>query len=115
MMATTPPEVGVNGFAGGWWDPSLNPTRTLYVPAASLKLYKEQAWTKWFDKILPIGRVAGDTDGDGEVTSTDAEAITDYLLGKAPADFDTDSADFDGDGQVTITDITAIIQSIIEE
>ena len=115
MMAATPPEVGQGGFGGGWWDPSMNPTRVLYVPAASLKLYKEQEWTKWFDKILPIGRVAGDTDGDGEVTSTDAEAITDYLLGKAPADFDADSADFDGDGQVTITDITAIIQSIIEE
>lgn len=111
MMATTPPEVGVNGFAGGWWDPSLNPTRTLYVPAASLKLYKQQAWTKWFDKILPIGRVAGDTDGDGEVTSTDAEAITDYLLGKG--NIDTEAADIDGDGEVTITDITAIIQRII--
>ena len=115
MMATTPPEVGLGGFGGGWWDPSLNPTRTLYVPAASLKLYKEQEWTEWFDKILPIGQVAGDLDGDGEVTADDAKSITDYLLGKAPADFNVNAADFDGDGEVTITDITSIIQSIIEE
>lgn len=116
LFATTPPDFGQHGFNfGSWYNPEDNPIRTLHVPAASLKLYKQQAWTKWFDKILPIGRVAGDTDGDGEVTSTDAEAITDYLLGKAPADFDTDAADFDGDGEVTITDITSIIQSIIEE
>ena len=114
LPATTPPEVGQGGFGGSWWDPSQNPTRVLHVPAASLKLYREQAWTAWFDQIVPIDPVEGDLDGDGELTFYDAELITDYLLGKAPVDFDADAADFNHDGVVNIVDVTAVIQAIVE-
>ena len=52
----------------------------------------------------------GDMDGDGDIDITDANIITDYILGKpTPATFSITAADVNNDGRVSIADVTAII------
>ncbi len=118
LPAATPPEVSETAFKFGRMldidKNDITPTHVLHVPAASLKLYREQAWTAWFDKIVPIDPVEGDLDGDGEVTIYDAELITYYLFGEVPADFDVEAADLNHDGVVNIADVTVVIQKIVE-
>lgn len=60
--------------------------------------------------------VAGDANGDGEVTAADVETISDYILGRlAPGSwFDEESADVVGDGVVDIQDLTQLIQLLTE-
>ena len=57
--------------------------------------------------------LVGDADGDGEVTIADAQAIVDYLLGRAPANFVPDNADANGDGAVTIADAAFVVNEIV--
>ena len=58
--------------------------------------------------------IAGDADGDRQVTIDDAAAIMDYILGKASADFNITGADMNHDGYVTIADAVAVINSIMK-
>ena len=58
--------------------------------------------------------IAGDANGDGEVTAADVEAISDYILGRLAPDswFDEESADVVDDGVVDILDLTKLIALI---
>ena len=60
--------------------------------------------------------IAGDANGDGEVTAADVEAISDYILGRLAPDswFDEESADVVDDGVVDIQDLTQLIQLLTE-
>ena len=54
---------------------------------------------------------AGDVDGDGSITSTDARLTLQYYAGKIKdSDLNTGAADVDGDGSITSTDARLILQ-----
>ncbi len=59
--------------------------------------------------------IAGDANGDGEVTAADVETISDYILGRLAPDswFDEESADVVDDGVVDILDLTQLIALIV--
>ena len=53
--------------------------------------------------------IVGDTNGDYEVTVSDAVTIVNYLLGNASDDFDANAADMNHDGHVTISDAVTVV------
>ncbi|MBO4720137.1 MAG: BspA family leucine-rich repeat surface protein [Prevotella sp.] len=55
----------------------------------------------------------GDADCDGEVTSADIVAMTDYIMGNPPADFSKANADVNLDGVINIADIVAVSNIIM--
>ena len=55
----------------------------------------------------------GDTNGDGDITITDAVAIISYILGNNVASFVSNAADVNDDGDITITDAVAIIKMVL--
>ena len=61
--------------------------------------------------------VAGDANGDGEVTAADVETISDYILGRLAPDswFDEESADLVDDGVVDIQDLTQLIKIVLNQ
>lgn len=64
--------------------------------------------------VLTLGNVQlADTNGDGNVTITDAVAIVNYILGNPPAGFKSEAADVNGDGKISITDAVAIVNMIL--
>lgn len=85
-------------------------TCTLYVPQGTLSEYKEYSPWKYFSNIVELK--TGDTNQDGEVTSTDATVLYDYLL-------NDDSSyllygDVNGDGEVTTADITIVFNILLD-
>ena len=69
-----------------------------------------------FTAILTIYNVkAGDTNGDGKVSITDAVAIVGYILGENIDGFVVAAADANGDGNVNIFDVTKVINIILGE
>ena len=62
-----------------------------------------------FDGVWTVTpRVAGDPDGDGEVTLRDVTNLIRYLSGSTGANTDVSSADVNGDGLVTLKDVTLL-------
>ena len=103
-------------------DASLGACRAIFLvdpaavttadPAAHLTNYvmnlgNGEKLTGTFGDVIP-----GDANGDGVVTISDAVAIVNYILGKAPAGFNEDAADVNGDGKVTITDAVRVVNMI---
>ena len=86
---------------------------TLYVPAASLKAYKEAPVWKRFLTILPI--LAGDVNHDGYVNIFDVTLVIDYILDKNPEGFYVEEADVNGDGFINVFDVTLIIDIILQK
>ena len=108
-LATTPPTCGDYVF----YDIDKSACK-LKVPEASIDLYKAADQWKDFVKIMAIGETeAGDANGDGGVTITDAVSVVDYILGNTPVDFDAEAADVNHDGQVNITDAVGIVDIIL--
>ena len=58
--------------------------------------------------------IAGDANGDGEVTADDVNVVCAYILGQLPDDqpFDEESADVSNDGTVDIVDVTRLIELV---
>ena len=83
---------------------------TLIVPTGSKAAYQGDAY---WGQFFVAEALEGDADGDGEVTIADAQAIVDYLLGRAPANFVPDNADANGDGAVTIADAAFVVNEIV--
>ncbi|WP_407403929.1 leucine-rich repeat protein, partial [Sodaliphilus sp.] len=91
------------------WDPAqhkfIRPTKTVYASSGSayLKLTPEQAGNYneiYFDLWpAPEGK-KGDVNGDGEVDITDANILTNIILGKDTASNYGGRADVDGNGAV---------------
>ena len=66
----------------------------------------------YFDSI----GLAGDVNGDGNVTIADVTALVNIILGKddtEPYQYDHAAADVNGDGSVTIADVTALVNIIL--
>ena len=80
------------------------------------KVYKyDESTESW---VVYAGElVAGDANGDGEVTAADVETISDYILGRlAPGSwFDEESADLNDDGVVDIQDLTQLIKIVLNQ
>jgi hypothetical protein len=77
---------------------------------SSYKTYVDD-FTIHYTEIIPGGVVAGDVNGDGEVTSVDITALYNYLLNN-----DTSAivnGDQDGDGVITSTDITVVYNILL--
>ena len=62
-------------------------------------------------EFLPyLEKVAGDVNGDGEVSISDINAIIDMILSGNPSD----AGDVNGDGEVGISDVNAVIDMILK-
>ena len=57
----------------------------------------------------------GDADCDGQVTSADIVAMTDYIMGNPPADFSKANADVNLDGVINIADIVAVSNILLNK
>ena len=76
--------------------------------------WKEKGFeTFTITKELAPEVLKGDANGDGVVDVADITAIASYILGDAPAGFNTDNADANGDGVVDVADITATASIIL--
>ncbi|MBQ9555375.1 MAG: leucine-rich repeat protein [Muribaculaceae bacterium] len=97
------------------FSPETYSNTVLYVPKESLQAYRlAPVWKKFFH-IVAIGEdvVAGDVNGDGQVTIDDVVALIDYLLSGNASLEDVANADCNGDGQVTIDDVVALIDYLL--
>ena len=91
---------------------------TLYVPKASIELYRNTDGWKQFKFILPEGEPlqAGDVDGSGIVDVDDVNAMINVILlfdqyrDKYPG-----NADLDGSGIVDVDDVNALINIILSK
>ena len=59
--------------------------------------------------------IAGDSNGDGSITVTDAVMIISYILGESPAGFNEEAADVNGDSSITVTDAVQVIDMILQQ
>lgn len=57
--------------------------------------------------------MAGDVNGDGQITIADVTMLVNIILGKTTGGFDTRVADVNGDNVVTIADVTALVNKIL--
>jgi len=57
--------------------------------------------------------MAGDVNGDGKVSITDAVYVVNYVLQQPAEDFQEKAADLNGDGKITITDAVQIVNIIL--
>lgn len=84
------------------------------MTSAQITTAKNKYWTPWKfngnNWLEMSATVAGDLNGDGQVTIADVTALIDLLLGGStpPAE-----ADINGDGQATISDVTALIDQLL--
>ncbi len=74
--------------------------------AGTTYYYYRGAWTT----TMPTS-VEGDVDGDGELTSSDVEAIANIIVGKDPDKtlYNHDVADMDGNVNVNLIDLTLLV------
>ena len=96
--------------------PESNLMTRIQAQIAIEKGWKPQKWSeisnKWVDYFGEV--VAGDANGDGEVTADDVNVVCAYILGLLPDDqpFDEESADVSNDGTVDIVDVTRLIELV---
>ena len=89
---------------------------TLYVPYGAKTIYENTTEWKRFKNIVemePLPYIVGDTNGDGEVTISDAVAIVNYILGNPSQSFNFNAADVNNDGKVTISDAVGVVNMIV--
>ncbi|WP_247730078.1 S8 family serine peptidase [Halovivax limisalsi] len=72
---------------------------------------------EYLDGSFAVGEsdcaLAGDVDGDGQVTSIDATKTQQHIVGMDPGTFNEACADLNGDGEITPADVTQIQQIIV--
>ena len=83
--------------------------RMLHVPYETADAYQaDWHWFPFFERIVEMGHVYGDVNGDDEVNIADVNAVIDVILGG-----DNAAADVNGDGEVNVADVNAVIDVII--
>ena len=116
--AVTPPLLSNCAFYYGGGMGDMRENCTLYVPKASIELYRNTDGWKQFKFILPEGEPlqAGDVDGSGIVDVDDVNAMINVILlfdqyrDKYPG-----NADLDGNGLVDVDDVNALINIILAQ
>ena len=83
----------------------------LYVPASSRSQYASAAGWSEFKHIVMFG----DVNRDDQLSVTDAVAIISQILGKSPANFDSNAADVNGDNATSVTDAVQVIDTILQQ
>ncbi len=68
---------------------------------------------KFYSHYSPAPAIAGDVDGNGVVDVSDANILTNIILGKDTADNYNGRADVDGNGVVDVSDCNFIINTIL--
>ena len=92
----------VKGTTEGTWGDDNVPTTFVHgIPAG------------WAVEESAAGIMAGDANGDGNVTITDAVAIVNYILGNKSDAFVFDVADVNHDGFITISDAVGVVNIIL--
>ncbi len=78
---------------------------------------EEKEWSAEFVVTVPMQPcyVIGDANADGQVTSTDATAIVNYILGNQSSDIDLEAADVDSDSKITIADVVGVVNIILNQ
>lgn len=66
-------------------------------------------------QLTVVKAIAGDVNGDGNVTVTDLSSIIGYIQGDVPVRFIQKSADMNSDGKVSITDAVRVIDVILSK
>ena len=86
-------------------------TTYLYVPTASVDLYKAApVWMDFYDNIRGEDVADADLNGDGSVNVGDVTTLVNMILGKTPM---SPYADLNGDGSVNVGDVTTLVNMIL--
>ena len=88
---------------------------TLYVPVGCRAAYAAADFWKEFRTIKEGSAifVPGDANGDGVVTEEDYHAVSLYIKGQAPDNFDERAADVNKDGVINVADYVGIAHIIL--
>lgn len=103
----------------GWYDENGNP-----LPNAGPNIWGSNTYSfesaeetgKFIARIAAIGGdpVIGDTDGDGEISATDALMLMRYLVDEIDgSSFDIETADANGDGVIDLMDALIVLRMAI--
>ncbi len=104
----------------GWYDENGNPLPN--VASSSWEnndtycFESAEETGKFIARIAAIGGdpVIGDTDGDGEISATDALILMRYLVGEIDgSSFDIETADVNGDGAIDLMDALIVLRMAI--
>ena len=106
-LAINPPTI--NNITFNYSD-SIYEKATLEVPPIAVSAYQNhEVWSK-FQNIRAIETIAGDLDGNGELSISDVTNLIDLLL---EGDLSVNVADVNGDGAITIRDVTLLIDQLL--
>ena len=64
-------------------------------------------------EVLGPPVILGDANGDGNVNVTDYTAMSHYIMGNPPEDFNEKAADTNGDGKINVADYTGLAHLIL--
>ena len=87
---------------------------TLYVPKGTLAKYEAAEGWNSFAQIVEMREPVEikDINGDGAVDESDAQSVSDHLLGKEVTNFNADAADVNKDGAIDILDLVLIVDKL---
>ena len=86
-------------------------TTYLYVPTASVDLYKAApVWMDFYNNIRGEDVADADLNGDGTINVGDVTTLVNMVLGKTPM---SPYADLNGDGSVNVGDVTTLVNMIL--
>ena len=107
-------EILIPGITGTQYTVTgLQPETTYIYDVKAVYPTLESAWSNLIDvtTLAASSAVAGDVNGDGEVTSADITALYTFLL--TGNDSDIVNGDQDGDGEITTHDVTIVYEILL--
>ncbi len=108
-LAATPPAFD-NDDSWTMFNSNVYEQATLYVPKASIPLYRDASiWQDFVNIKATTDKIRGDVNGDDEVNIADVNAVIKIILGSGS----NPNADVNGDGEINIADVNAIINIIL--
>ena len=106
-LAETPPTVADNNS----FNYSMFNNCTVCVPPSSVEAYRSAPI--WSSFATFKGIFAGDANGDGELSVSDATLLIHYILSGDTSSCFSVNADANGDGVVNISDVTYLVHMIL--